>query len=275
MRPWLDATYDRIGVGYGAHRRADPRIAARITAALGDARTVVNVGAGAGSYEPRDREVTAVEPSAEMIAQRSADTAPVVQANAESLPFDDDSFDAALAVLTAHHWTDLSAGLSEMQRVARRRIVMVTFDSEALQSLWITADYFPEMLTLQRPSGASSRNLVTVLPAATSSALPVPRDCTDHFFAALWARPELLFDDDLVRPMWVWQSISEEARQAGRERLAADLENGTWEKRYGHLRREHELDVGLRLIVSHVRARDRERLCGRRGAARRLGSNEA
>lgn len=247
-----DATYDRIGVGYREHRRGDPRIAARIEEALGDARSVVNVGAGAGSYEPREREVTAVEPSAEMISQRPADAAPAIQASAESLPFDDDSFDAAMGVLTAHHWTDLSAGLNEMQRVARLRIVMVAFDPEALESLWITADYFPAMLGLKRPSGAGSPELAAMLPATTTSPLPVPRDCADHFFAALWARPEMLFDDDVVRPMWVWQGIPEEARQAGRERLAADLESGAWEQRYGHLRQQSELDVGLRLVVSEL-----------------------
>jgi SAM-dependent methyltransferase len=246
----LEVTYDRIGRGYGEHRRADPRIAARIEEALGDARSVLNVGAGAGSYEPAGREVTAVEPSMEMIAQRPPGSASVVQASAEDLPFDDSSFDAAMAVLTAHHWTNLSAGLNEMLRVARVRIVMVTFDSEALADLWIAADYFPEMLELQRPSGASSRNLVTMLPAATSSPLPVPRDCEDHFFAALWARPELFFDEEVVRPMWVWQSISEASRRAGRERLAADLESGAWEERYGHLRDEQELDVGLRLVIA-------------------------
>jgi SAM-dependent methyltransferase len=247
-----DAAYDRIGVGYGEHRRADPRIAARIEAALGDARSVVNVGAGTGSYEPRDREVTAVEPSAKMISQRPAGAAPVVQASAESLPFGADSFDAALAVLTAHHWADLSTGLNEMRRVARLRIVMVTFDPVALEDLWITADYFPQMLELKRPSGANSRDLARMLPASASSSLPVPRDCTDLFFAALWARPEMLFDEDVVRPMWVWQSIPEEARQAGRMRLAADLESGAWEERYGHLRQQSELDVGLRLIVSEL-----------------------
>lgn len=247
-----EATYDRIGVGYGEHRRADPRIAARIDDGLGDARSVLNVGAGAGSYEPAGREVTAVEPAAEMIAQRPAGAAPVVQASAESLPFDDDSFDAAMAVLTAHHWSDLRAGLSEMLRVARQRVVIVAFDPEALESLWITADYFPEILGLKRPSGASSDDLARMLPATTSSPLPVPRDCTDHFFAALWARPELLFDEEIVRPMWVWQSISEESRRAGRARLAADLKSGAWEERYGHLRCEQELDVGLRLVVSEL-----------------------
>jgi hypothetical protein len=247
-----ETTYDRIGRGYSDCRHPDPRIAARIEAALGDAQSVLNVGAGAGSYEPSDREVTAVEPSAEMIAQRPADAAPIVQASAESLPFDTDSFDASMAVLTAHHWTNLSAGLDEMLRVARLRVVMVTFDSEALEELWITADYFPEMLKLKRPSGTSSRDLVTMLPAATSSPLPVPRDCEDRFFAALWARPELLFDEEVVRPMWVWQSISEAARREGRRRLAADLKSGAWEERYGHLREQQELDVGLRLVVSDL-----------------------
>lgn len=247
-----DAIYDRIGAGYREHRRGDPRIAARIEEALGDARSIVNVGAGTGSYEPRDREVTAVEPSAGMISQRPAGAAPAIQASAESLPFGDDSFDAAMGVLTAHHWTDLGAGLSEMQRVARRRIVMVAFDPEALESLWITAGYFPAMLELKRPSGAGSRELAAMLPATTTLPVPVPRDCEDHFFAALWARPEMLFDDDVVRPMWVWQGISEEERQAGRERLAADLESGAWERRYGHLRQQAELDAGLRLVVSEL-----------------------
>jgi SAM-dependent methyltransferase len=247
-----ETTYDRIGVGYGEHRRADPRIAARIEAALGDARSVLNVGAGTGSYEPTGREVTAVEPSAEMIAQRPPGAAPVVRASAESLPFDDGSFDAAMAVLTAHHWTDLDAGLDEMRRVARERIAMVTFDSEALESLWIAADYFPEMLALQRPSGASSRSLLGKLPGAASSPIPVPRDCTDHFFAALWARPELLLDEEIVRPMWVWRSIPEESRRAGRERLAGDLESGAWDRRHGHLRAAPELDVGLRLVVCEL-----------------------
>lgn len=247
-----ETTYDRLGRGYANTRQADPRIAGRIDEALGGARSVVDVGAGAGSYEPIARDVAAVEPSAEMIAQRPPGAAPVVQANAESLPFGDASFDAALAVLTAHHWADLNAGLNEMLRVARQRVVIVAFDPEALEGLWITADYFPKMLGLKRPSGASSSHLAQMLPTATSSPLRVPQDCTDHFFAALWARPELLFDEEIVRPMWVWQGISEESRRVGRKRLAADLESGAWDQRYGHLREMVELDVGLRLVVSEL-----------------------
>jgi SAM-dependent methyltransferase len=241
--------YDRLGRGYAGVRRPDPRIAARIAEALGKARTVLNVGAGAGSYEPPDREVTAVEPSGEMIAQRPAGSAPVVQASAEALPFADDSFDAAMAVLTAHHWADLGAGLAEMARVSRERMVIVTFDHFGLGDLWIPRDYFPEMLGLKRRAGATSGELAKRFPAAAVSPIPVPRDCTDLFFAALWARPEMLLDEEVLRPMWVWQSISEEARREGRERLVADLESGAWDERYGHLREAEELDVGLRLVL--------------------------
>lgn len=242
------APYDRLGRGYSRVRQPDPRIAAQIDAALGAARTVLNVGAGTGSYEPEGRAVTAVEPSAEMIAQRPPGSAPVVQASAEYLPFDDASFDASLAVLTVHHWADLGAGLAELRRVSRERIVIVTFDPEALADLWIASDYFPEMLALKRRSGATSGALAELLVGATVEPIPVPRDCTDQFFAALWARPEKLFDEEVVKPMWVWQSISEEARRAGRARLRADLENGTWEQRYGHLRTLPSLDAGLRLV---------------------------
>jgi ubiquinone/menaquinone biosynthesis C-methylase UbiE len=183
-----------------------------------------------------------------MIGQRPPGSAPVVQASAEDLPFADESFDAALAVLTAHHWVDLGAGLVEIQRVARERIVIVTFDSDALSELWIARDYFPEMLRLKRRSGAASRDLMARLPGSESAPIPVPRDCTDQFFAALWARPEKLFDEEIVKPMWVWQSISEEAKRKGRERLRADLKSGAWEQRYGDLRTRPSLDVGLRLV---------------------------
>jgi SAM-dependent methyltransferase len=244
--------YDALGHGYAKARRADPRLAARIDAALGDARTALNVGAGTGSYEPSNREVTAVEPSAVMIAQRPPGAAPAVRASAERLPFDDDSFDAAMAVLTVHHWADLEKGLSELRRVTRRRIVLVTFDPDALRNLWITRDYFPEILNLKRRTMVTGEGLAALLHNTFSHPLPVPWDCHDHFFAALWARPEMLFDEEVVQPMWVWQSISEEARHGGRERLAADLESGAWEERYGHLRQQAELDVGLRIGVSEL-----------------------
>ncbi len=244
-------TYDRLGRNYGDVRRPDPRIAARILVALGDARSVVNVGAGAGSYEPPDRKVTAVEPSGEMIAQRPPGSAPVVQASAEALPFEDDEFDAALAVQTVHHWSDLAAGLAEMQRVARQRIVIVTFDPEPVNQLWIVHDYFPGMLNLESDR-TSGRRLAAELPNARSLPLPVPRDCSDLFFAALWARPELFFEDQIVAPMWVWSRLTENQKQDGRARLAADLKSGRWQDLYGQPSEVEEFDVGLRLVVSEL-----------------------
>jgi SAM-dependent methyltransferase len=245
--------YDRFASSYAITRRPDPRIAARIDAALGDAETVVNVGAGAGSYEPTGGQVTAVEPSAEMIAQRPPGAAPAVRASAEALPFEDDSFDAAMAVLTIHHWPDREAGLAEMRRVARRRVVVVTFDPGPLRDFWMVRDYFPAITSLHADR-ISSLALAAELPAARVEKIPIPRDCSDLFFAALWARPELMLDPDVVRPMWVWQSLSEEDRRRGRERLAADLASGAWEERNGHLREVDELDAGLRLIVSDLNA---------------------
>lgn len=241
--------YDRLASSYASNRRADPRIAERIDDALGDAETVVNVGAGAGSYEPAGRDVTAVEPSAEMIAQRPAGAAPAVRASAEALPFADDAFDAAMAVLTVHHWPDREAGLAEMRRVARRRIVIVAFDPAPLRNFWMVRDYFPAIAGLHRDR-VYSLVLAAELPAAGVEPIPIPRDCSDLFFAALWARPELLLDPDVVRPMWVWQSLSEADRRQGSERLAADLASGAWEERNGDLRELDELDLGLRIIVS-------------------------
>jgi SAM-dependent methyltransferase len=241
--------YDQHASSYANVRRPDRRIAAAIEGALGEAATVVNVGAGTGSYEPLELEVTAVEPSAEMIAQRPPGAAPAVRASAEALPFEDDSFDAAMAVLTVHHWPDREAGLAEMRRVARGRIVIVAFDPAPLREFWMVRDYFPAIAGLHSKR-ISSATLAAELPAATLETIPIPRDCTDLFFAALWARPELVLDPDVVRPMWVWQSLSEEDRRRGSERLAADLASGAWEHRNGHLREEDELDLGLRLITS-------------------------
>ncbi|MCB0869515.1 MAG: methyltransferase domain-containing protein [Solirubrobacterales bacterium] len=244
----MSSQYDEIGSGYGQVRREDPRIREVIHASIGDASSVVNIGAGAGSYEPADREVTAVEPSAEMISQRPPGLAPAVQAAAEALPFEDDSFEAAMAVLTVHHWSDARKGLDEMIRVASRRILIVAFEPDPLIELWIAADYFPAIQELKSEPGADSREIVSMLPGSEAEVIPVPRDCSDLFFAALWGHPEMFMDDGIVGPMWVWQEMSEIAREAGRQRLAADLENGEWDRKYGQLRQLDELDVGLRLV---------------------------
>lgn len=244
--------YDRIGRTYGAIRRADPRLAKVIWRALGDAHSVVNVGAGTGSYEPPDREVTAVEPSAVMIAQRPRGSAPAVQAAAENLPFADDSFDAAMAVLTLHHWTDLEAGLAELVRVARRRVVVVTFDPRINADLWIVRDYLPEVAAeIDRFLPALAR-LRRALPSATIEPLLCPRDCTDRMFATLWARPEQYLDPRVRAATSVWAQLPAAVSARALSQLRRDLDSGAWDERHGHLRTTPALDVGLRLVCSEL-----------------------
>ena len=245
------AVYDTIGRGYARQRRPDPRIAGQLTASLGDARLVLNVGAGAGSYEPTDRRVVAVEPSAVMLAQRAAGAAPAVRARAEALPFADRSFDAVMAVLTIHHWSDRARGLAECARVARRRVVLLTWDPEA-DAFWLVRDYLPAFIETDRKQfprvaaydgafGAGARVEVTTV--------PVPRDCADGFFGAYWARPAAYLDPA------VRAGISSFARQsaetdAGLARLRADLASGAWHARHGHLLAADALDLGYRLVVA-------------------------
>jgi SAM-dependent methyltransferase len=244
------ADYDVIGRGYNQIRRPDPRIAARIDQALAGARSVVNIGAGAGSYEPRDREVTAVEPSALMIAQRPQGAAPVTQARAESLPFANDSFDAAMAILTVHHWADVGAGLSEMCRIARSRVVILTLDAAVTLRTWIVRDYFPEAGEIDLRELPTIQSLTKRLPGARVEVLAAPRKCRDGFTIALWDRPELLLDPDIRRCSSVWHHMSAKATESGLQRLRADLKSGRWDEKYGYLRNERELDIGLRLVMA-------------------------
>ena len=245
-----NALYDRLGEGYAAVRRPDPRIAAQIWEALGDARTVVNVGAGAGSYEPADREVTAVEPSDVMIAQRPEGSAPVVRAVAEALPFADGSFDAALAILTIHHWQDLAAGLEELRRVARQRVVVVMYDAEVNLRLWIIQDYLPEIVAGHARLLPPVAEVVAVLPGASVEPILVPRDCTDRMFGTLWARPEEYLDPEVRRATSVWDLLPPGAADRAVTQLRDDLASGRWDERHGHLRELPELDTGLRLVVA-------------------------
>ena len=250
------AAYDQLGRGYSQVRQPDPRIAARIEAALGDARAVLNVGAGAGSYEPADREVTAVEPSEVMIAQRPPGAAAVIQATAEDLPFEDDSFDAAMAIITLHHWADPIAGLAEMTRVSRRRVVVLSFDGPVLAEMWMVRDYIPRLLEIHTALMPPIAELAAALPGARVEPVPIPRLCTDGFFCALWDRPELHLDPAIRRASSVWQLMdageAEEAER-GLKALRADLKSGAWEERHGHLRATPELDLGLRLLVAELR----------------------
>ena len=239
--------YDEIGRDYRAYRRPDPRVAAAVTRALGDAATVVNVGAGAGSYEPVDRRVVAVEPSAAMIGQRGTGSAPVVQASATHLPFRDGAFDAALAVLTVHHWPDRSAGLAELARVAVDRVVLLTWDP-ATPSFWLIDEYFPEVWAIDRPIFPTLEDLRHVFGAIEVQPLPVPHDCTDGFVGAYWQRPEAYLDPGVRGAMSTFTKLRDPA--PGLARLRADLADGTWRRRHGDLLDRTDLDLGYRLVIA-------------------------
>jgi SAM-dependent methyltransferase len=215
-----------------------------IRRALGAAHTVVNVGAGAGSYEPTDRPVVAVEPSLAMIHQRPAGSAPVVQASAGHLPFRQGAFAAALAVLTVHHWPDRAAGLAELARVARRRVVIVTWDPEA-SGFWLVDDYFPAIAALDRQIFPAFDEVRQALGRIEVQRLPVPHDCTDGFFGAYWRRPH---DAGIRGAMSTFARIGDV--EPGLARLRSDLEDGSWARRHGHLTRKPELDLGYRLVIA-------------------------
>jgi len=217
--------YDAIGVGYGRYRRPDPRIAAAIADALGAAESVLNVGAGAGSYEPRDRTVVAVEPSRAMIRQRPAGSAPVVQASATHLPFGDAAFAATLAVLTLHHWPDRSRGLAELSRVTRQRVVILTWDP-AVSGFWLLDDYFPEIGVIDRPIFPAIDELERALGSVECRPLLIPHDCTDGFLGAYWRRPEAYLDPGVRGAISTFSKIGDV--EPGVARLRRDLDDGTW-----------------------------------------------
>ena len=240
--------YDTIGRGYAAARIPDPHIAARIRAALGDATSIINVGAGSGSYEPRDRRVIALDPSPVMLAQRAHDAAPAVCGVAEALPFANGTFDAALATLTLHHWRDLAGGIAELRRVAHRTVVF-TFDTVFELDQWIVREYLPEMTGQQLFDFPVIGELAAMLDA-TVDVVPIPHDCIDGFTGAYWARPEAYLDPAIRAGMSAMQTMDQELVTSRMERLADDLASGAWDARHGHLRDLDELDLGYRLLVS-------------------------
>jgi Methyltransferase domain len=243
-----DQLFNTIGTTYAAARPADPRIAARICAALGDAHTVLNVGAGTGAYEPSDREVTAVEPSAVMRAQRPAGAAPCVSGVAGSLPFADKSFDAAMAVSTDQHWPDAIAGYREMQRVARR-VVTFHFDISRLEGrFWLIRDYMPEHAQL-----SAGRPTLTERASAIGARLEpvfIPWDCRDGNFPSYWRRPEAYLDEQIRRPVSVWHLLGRAVEERVVRDLRADLESGRWAERNSELLDLDEIDLGGRLLIA-------------------------
>jgi SAM-dependent methyltransferase len=241
--------YDEHGRGYAQRRRADPRIAERIEAALGDARTVLNVGAGAGSYEPSDRWALAVEPSATMRAQRPPDAAPCLAGAAESLPLDDDSVDAAMACVTIHHWVDRAAGLAELRRVARGPVVVFTFELNDLIA-W-QRDYFAEAVATEQSRFGTLDEVAAELGGKVRiERIPTPADCTDGFFEAYWNRPEPLLDPTVRASQSIWELVEPEVEESIFTRLAADLESGRWDDENGALRGMESYEGSLRLVIS-------------------------
>jgi SAM-dependent methyltransferase len=248
------ALYDHIGRQYAKSRRPDPRIASAIEAALGDAASVVNIGAGTGSYEPRARSVIAVEPSDVMIRQRAADAAPCLQGSAEALPLETASVDAAMAILSAHHWQDLERGFSEMARVARKRAVLLTWVPDAAQ-FWLTHEYFPEIAAHDRTifpdTAALTAMLKRVIGPVHMLSLPIPHDCIDGLLCAYWRRPDSYLSPEVRSGMSSFARIDAEP---GLARLRSDLSSGRWAERNGHLLALHELDLGYRIIRCHIGA---------------------
>src|SRR5438045_2617530 len=240
--------YDTIGASYTLTRRTEPRIAAQVWAALGDARTILNVGAGTGSYEPPDRGVTAVEPSAVMRAQRPVGASRCVAAAAENLPFEDQSFDAAMAFATVHHWQDPVAGVREMRRVARRVVVFTceTTEESWRGRFWLTRDYLREVAAA--PVGLAT-DLAQAIGARMEPVL-IPWDCSDGFFEAYWRRPEAYLDDHVRRGISVWARVGPDAEQRAVRSLRDDLVSGRWAERNRDLVALDAAELGLRLLVT-------------------------
>ena len=241
--------YDTIGATYTVTRRTEPRIAEKIWRALGDARTVLNVGAGTGSYEPPDRHVLAVEPSALMRSQRQAGAAPCLAGSAENLPFDDQSFDAAMAVCTVHHWQDPIAGLREMRRVARH-VVVFLFDTVDPSKFWLTRDYLPEFADIRsRKILASLPELAGAIDARLDPIL-IPWDCADGFFEAYWRRPEAYLAEGVRRGVSVWDAVGPDAERRAVHSLRADLDSGRWTERNRDLIDLDAAELGARLLIA-------------------------
>ncbi len=244
------ARYDRLGRTYGVTRRADPRIASAIARELGDARSVVNVGAGTGSYEP-PQTVAAIEPSLTMIGQRPAAAAPVIQAVAEHLPLGDNSVDAALAVLTIHQWTDVEAGIAELRRIATRRIVVLTWDPEKMsRDFWLMSEYLPGAARADAALAVPLDRLTVLLGGAIVTPVPVPHDCADGFGAAFWRRPAAYLDPAVQAGISFMTLMSPELLRPGLGRLAADLASGQWDNEHADLLHLDELDLGYRLVTA-------------------------
>jgi SAM-dependent methyltransferase len=246
-----DADYGTLGAGYGSYRQPDPHLESVLHQALGAARTVINVGAGAGSYEPSDRAVTAIEPSAAMRAQRPDDRVRAIDTVAERLPFADGSFDAAMATFTVHQWPDLAAGLAEVRRVTRGPVVVLTCDPALLTRFWLSA-YVPEVIEVEAGRYPPISRITDALGGGAVTAVPIPLQCTDGFGEAYYGRPERLLDPGARRANSAWSFVGREVNDRFAEDLSRDLADGSWDARYGHLRTQPFFEGSLVLVVSEA-----------------------
>lgn len=243
--------YDRFGQTYSGHRQTDPYIAACVHEALGEAKTILNLGAGAGSYEPDNRYVIALEPSEVMRAQRMAQgKVPALIGKAGALPFDDQAFDASMAMITVHHWPDIAKGLLEMRRVTKHQVVIMTFDPDALTEFW-NVHYFPELIEVERSRYPKIADITNALGGTCEvKSVAVPLDCIDGFQEAFYGRPEAFLDKQvrMSQSAWGFLKAGEEERMV--QALADELESGAWNKKYGHLRTQKSFTGALRLIIA-------------------------
>ncbi len=245
--------YDQTGITYGQTRRPDPRIAAMINQAIGDGGLVANIGAGTGSYEPA-QTVVAVEPSRVMIEQRPPGSAPAVQASAEALPLSTGAVDAALALLTVHHWSDLAAGVAELVRIARWRVVILTWDHDVIRDFWLLSEYVPAAAETDARLAVSIDTLVDLLgrERVSTVSVPVPHDCMDGFGGAYWRRPEAYLDDIVRQGMSLFAMTPSHEVHEGLSRLRADLTSGAWGERHSDLLAMTDLDLGYRLMIADL-----------------------
>lgn len=258
-RPSGDVDYTRYGIGYAAHRRGDPRIAELIHAALDPSGPVLNVGAGAGSYEPSGRPVLAVEPAEAMLAQRPTGSAAVIRALAGALPLAEDAVTSSMATVTIHQWPDPAAGLAELRRVTVGPVVVLTFDPQALDTLWL-ARYSPELYAAESRRYPSIDSVIGALgPRATAVPVPVPFDCSDGFTEAFYGRPEAFLDPAVRRSQSAWSFVGARAEARAVDNLASDLTSGRWDERFGHLRRQPTFVGSLRLVVGPGARRGHDR----------------
>jgi SAM-dependent methyltransferase len=245
--------YDTHGQKYSGQRKTDPRIAAYIHNELGDSKTVLNIGAGAGSYEPEDKYVIAVEPSIAMRTQRIANgKIPAINAKADSLPFDNKSFDASMAMVTVHHWPDLEKGIDEIRRVTRNKIVVMSFDPDALDDFW-NVNYFPELIEIERKRYPSIDRLQKALGGNSEIIkIPIPLDCVDGFQEAYYGRPEAFLEKEVRMAQSAWGFLPPELEEKYLHNLRNDLQSGAWDKKFGHFRTQPTFTGALRLIVAHL-----------------------